>query len=93
MAVKTTKTVETDAVISAGFSAYIGPSISGVIQKGTIYPAGRAAALKLPELKLAISKKPGIAKLVVDGATLATDRVKVKTPGEDLYEAYRALRK
>jgi hypothetical protein len=78
---------------SAGFSVYLGPSLAGVIQTMTIYPVGRDDALKLPELALAVEKKPGIADLVVDGQTLPEDRIKVKTPGEELYEKYRSLRK
>ena len=87
------KAEEVDAVISAGFSAYIGPTIPGIIQSGTIYPVGKEEALKLPELELAISKRPGVAGLVVDGATLPEDRIKVKKRGEPLYDAYVALRK
>ena len=89
MAVKAHKTEKP----TAGFSVYIGPSLAGVIQTMTIYPAGRGEALKLPELRLAVEKKPGIADLVVDGLTLAEDRIKVKKPGEELYRKYRALRK
>jgi len=81
-----------DAPESIGFSAYIGPNLSGVIQNGTIYPVGREEALALPQVQLALAKKPGIAELIVDGATLPEDRIKVKTPGEALYKAYRALR-
>ena len=94
MAVKTPKAeAKTDAAESAGFSAYIGPSIVGVVQTATIFPVGRADALNLPEVKLALSKMPGIADLLVDGATLPQDIIKVKTPGEPLYDAYRNLRK
>lgn len=77
----------------AGFSCYIGPNLYGVIQTATIYPAGREEALELPEVKLALSKRPEIAALIVDGSTLAEDRIKVKQPGTELYEAYRALKK
>ena len=76
---------------SAGFSAYIGPNLSGLIQTGTIYPVGRTEALALPEVRLAAEKKPGIVDLIVDGATLPEDRIKVKTPETDLYKAYKAL--
>lgn len=81
------------AIRSAGFSCYIGPTLHGVIQTATIYPAGREEALELPEVKLALSKRPEIAALIVDGSTLAEDRIKVKQPGTELYEAYRALKK
>ena len=81
------------AVKSAGFSCYIGPNLYGIIQTATIYPAGREEALELPEVKLALSRMPEIAGLIVDGSTLAEDRIKVKQPGTPLYEAYRALKK
>ena len=84
---------DTGEVKSAGFSCYIGPNLPGIIQTATIYPAGREDALKLPELQLALSRKPEIAALVVDGATLPEDQIKVKTPGEALYKAYKALRR
>lgn len=90
MAVKAPK-VEKPA--SAGFSAYIGPSMAGIIQTMTIFPVGREEAMKLPELAYAVEKKPGVADLVVDGSTLPEDRIKIKTPGEELYAKYRALRK
>ena len=78
---------------TAGFSVYIGPSLAGVIQTMTIYPVGRDEALKSPELTFAAGKVPGIADLVVDGLTLPRDRIKVKTPGEELHKMYCALRK
>ena len=87
------ETAPSPGVPSAGFSCYIGPNLHGVIQTGTIYPAGRVEALELPEVKLALSKRPEIAGLIVDGSTLAEDRIKVKQPGTSLYEAYRALKK
>ena len=92
MAVKP-QTEKADAPKSAGFSVYIGPNIPGVIQAMKIYPAGREDALKLPELALALEKMPGIADLVVDGLTLPHDRIRIKTPGEELYKKYRALLK
>ncbi len=90
MAMKNPKAAKAD-VESAGFSCYIGPNIPGVIQKGTIYPVGKAEAVKLPEVELAVSQRPGVAALIVDGSTLPEDRVKVKKPGEPLYAAYRSL--
>lgn len=79
------------AAADSGFSCYIGPNIPGVIQTATIYPVGPEEALQLPELQLALAKKPGIAGLVVDGSSLLEDRAKVKHPGEPLYAAYKAL--
>lgn len=92
MSVKSLKE-KPDAPKSAGFSAYIGPGLPGIIQTMTIYPAGKEEALKLPELAFAVEKKPGVADLVVDGLTLAEDLIKIKTPGEELYKKCRALRR
>lgn len=77
----------------SGVSAYIGPNLPGTIQTGTIYPCGRKQALEREDVKLALEKKPGIAELIVDGAELSEARIKVKTPGEDLYKKYMALRR
>lgn len=73
----------------AGFCAYIGPTILGVIQSGTIYPGSRAEALEA--IKAAVDARPLIAQLVVDGETLPVDRIKVKTPGNLLYVTYHKL--
>lgn len=73
----------------AGFCVYIGPSIQGVIQSGTVYRGERSAVLT--ELAPAIEQRPLIASLVVDGATLPVDRIKVKTPGNLLFVNYRKL--
>lgn len=76
-----------------GVSAYIGPNLPGIIQTGTIYPVPKAQALEREDVKLALAKKPGIAELIVEGEELAEARIKVKTPGNALYEKYRALRR
>ena len=89
MAVKTTK----EPAKSPGVSCYLGPNIHGVIQNGTIYPVGKEDALKLPEVKMALDKAPGIAVLIADGSTLPEDLIRVKQEGTDLYKAYRALKK
>ena len=72
-----------------GFCVYIGPSIQGVIQSGTVYRGERSAVLT--ELAPAIEQRPLIASLVVDGATLPVDRIKVKAPGNLLFVNYRKL--
>ena len=71
------------------FCVYLGPTIRGVIQYGTIYPGGRAATLE--RLKGEIAKYPLIAELISEGDALVTDRIKVKTKGNYLYEAKRRL--
>lgn len=68
---------------------YIGPSIKGVIQKGTIYPGSRQEVLAA--LDRAIQKYPRIRNLIVSGETLAADRISVKTPGTRLSTEYKKL--
>lgn len=74
---------------SAGFSVYIGPTIPGVIQSGHIYNGPRADALKA--IAHIVEERPLVASLVVDGATLDVDRIKVKTPGNLLFVQYKKL--
>lgn len=76
-------------VDDAGFCVYIGPSITGVIQSGTIYTGSKAQALS--DAALAVEKYPLVAELIVTGNTLAVDRIKVKTPGNLLYVNYKKL--
>lgn len=68
---------------------YIGPSIKGVIQKGTIYPGSRQEVIAV--LDRAIQKYPRIRNLIVSGDTLAVDRISVKTPGTRLSTEYKKL--
>ena len=68
---------------------YIGPSIKGVIQKGTIYPGSRQEVIAA--LDRAIQKYPRIRNLIVSGDTLAADRISVKTPGTRLSTEYKKL--
>ena len=72
-----------------GFFVYIGPSIRGQIQNGSVYGGTRADVEAL--LAGAIEKHPRIKKLIVSGDTLPEDRINVKTPGNYLYENYRKL--
>lgn len=74
---------------NADFCVYLGPTIHGVIQSGTIYSGNRKATEKA--LAAAIEKYPLIAKLVVTDKTLAEDRVKVKTAGNALNVFYKKL--
>ena len=76
---------------SDGFCVYLGPSIRGVIQEGTIYPGTRQAVLK--RLSGVVKEYPAVADLVVTGATLPVDRVRVKTPGNLLYKYYTDMTK
>lgn len=69
-----------------GFLVYIGPSILGVIQSGTIFAGDNNATAEA-----AVQKFPLVKALLVPGDRLAVDRIKVKTPGNSLYENYRKL--
>ena len=79
---KRTTTKKSDGK-TAGFCVYLGPSIRGVIQSGTVYRGGKAAVLK--ELAPALERHPLIA------STLPVDRIKVKTAGNLLNVNYKKL--
>ena len=76
---------------SGSFCVYLGPTMMGVIQRGTIYRGGRKEVLD--SLAPVIDQHPLIASLVVSDETLPTDRIKVKTPGNLLYVNYHKLAK
>ncbi len=71
------------------FYVYLGPSIRGVIQKGTIYPGSRQDVIEA--LDSAIQKYPRIRNLLVSGESLVTDRIQIKTPGTRLFTEYKKL--
>lgn len=73
------------------FCVYLGPTMMGVIQRGTIYRGGRKEVLD--SLAPVIEQHPLIASLVVSDETLPADRIKVKTPGNLLYVNYHKLAK
>lgn len=75
--------------VEDAFCVYLGPTIVGVIQYGTIYMGSKEQALKTAAA--AIEKYPLIARLIVTSKTLAQDRIKIKTPGNLLYETRRHL--
>ena len=74
---------------TGGFCVYLGPTMMGVIQRGTIYRGGRKEVLD--SLAPVIEQHPLIASLVVSDETLPADRIKVKTPGNLLYVTYHKL--
>ena len=83
-----TKTEKSDSKAD-GFYCYIGPSITGLIQRGTIYRGTRKKALaKWDE---AIKKYPLIKTLIVSGDKLPEARLKVKKPGNALYKNYQRV--
>lgn len=76
---------------TGGFCAYIGPTIWGVIQHGTIYEGSKQDAIKDPALCRAVDAYPEIARLLVPGDSLTDARKKINTPGSLLYARYKAL--
>lgn len=81
---------EKEAAGDAGsFCVYLGPSIRGVIQSGTVYSGTKEKALA--SLSTAVKEYPLIAKLIVPGETLAEDRIRVKLAGNLLNVNYNKL--
>lgn len=79
-----TKTVKND-----GFCVYLGPTITGLIQEGTIYRGTKETVVV--SLDKAIKKYPLIKSLIVTNEDLVEARVKVKTPGNILYVSYHKV--
>lgn len=71
------------------YSVYIGPTIIGVVQKGTIFECCKEDAIQM--LKSAIDKYPGIALMIVSGKELALKQKEIKTKGNLLYVEYNKL--
>ena len=86
------ETVKEEKPKGIAASVYIGPSIRGVIQTVTIYPASKEKAHELPELAFALSQYPGIADLVVPVEGLLESKQAMNTPGTSLNKALLALR-
>ncbi len=86
---KTKKSIQPNTVSNDGFCVYLGPTITGVIQSGTIYRGGKAKVLT--ELKSVVEKYPLVKTLIVTDKTLSEDRIKVKTPGNILYVNYKKM--
>ena len=74
---------------AAGFYCYIGPSITGLIQHGTIYRGTRKKAMAAASA--AIEKYPLIKTLIVSGEKLPEARLRVKKPGNALYRNYQRV--
>lgn len=74
---------------AAGFYCYIGPNLAGLIQHGTIYRGSRADALAAAAA--AVEKNPLVKTLIVSGDELPQARLKVKKPGNALYQNYQRV--
>lgn len=86
---KTKNSIQTNTVQSDGFCVYLGPTITGEIQSGTIYRGDKATVLT--KLKSVVEKYPLVKTLIVTDKTLSEDRIKVKTPGNILYVNYKKM--
>lgn len=75
---------------ASGFYIYIGPNLKRIIQTGTIFRGTREEALAKAEQ--AVKAEPRVEALIVSGDDLPQARIKVKTPGNDLYERYMHLK-
>lgn len=86
MATKSQKAVKAEPI---GIFIYLGPSIRGVIQTGTIYRGTRAQVCE--KLKAAIDKYPKIERLIVADVELAAAKEKIRNGGNSLSLAYKSL--
>lgn len=74
---------------AAGVYVYLGPSIRGVVQHGTIYRGKRAEVIQ--SLAPAVEKYPKIARLIVADFEISAAKEKIKSGGNALSAAYKAL--
>lgn len=72
---------------TASFFMYLGPTILGVIQNASIYPAKDVETLLAP----AIEKHARIKALLISDKRIAEDRINVNKPGTRLYVEYHRL--
>jgi len=76
-----------------GFCVYIGPTIVGLIQNGTIYQGSKKELMASPELAPVMQKYPLAADLLISGERLAVSRQLLKQPGNLLHNKYKQLQK
>lgn len=80
--------VKKDATASS-FCAYVGPTLLGVIQNGTVFDKPKNEVLE--DLSSVVERFPLVAKLIVSGEHLAEAKVNVKRPGNVMYVNYHKL--
>ena len=68
---------------------YVGPTVRGIAQAGTIYTGTRAAVLE--KIREAAKRFPDIGELIVRDTELADARKMIKTGGNALANAYRSI--
>ena len=72
-----------------GFCCYLGPTLAGFLRHGDILDGGLDEARKQAEA--AIARAPSVRTLIVSKDALPAAQIKIKTPGNALYEAYRRV--
>ena len=87
MAVKKAKTQKQDA--PPDFCAYIGPTLRGVVQSGTLFPCSRTELLD--RMSAVSAKYPEFGYLVVQGKDLAGARKTINQPGTLLHSKCAAM--
>lgn len=75
--------------VKDGVFVYIGPSIKGVIQQGSIYRGSREKVIA--SLSFAIDKHPKIEHLIVADFEIISAKKKIKVGGNSLSNAYRVI--
>ena len=83
-AIKKTVTVEDDHIY-----VYVGPSVRGIIQNGSIFRGSRKAVLE--QNAAAIEVCPKIERLIVADYTIMSAKAKIKEGGNSLNTAYLAV--
>lgn len=73
----------------SGVFVYIGPSIRGIVQNGSIF-TGTINEVKA-KLSTAIEKYPKVERLIIRDVDLAEAREKIKSGGNSLSIAFNAL--
>lgn len=85
----TSKTSKNAVKDDDGVFVYIGPTVRGIIQNGSIYRGTRKGVLA--KLAFAINKYPKIERLLVRDTELAEAREKINNGVNSLSVAFRAL--
>ena len=87
MAVKKAKTHKQDA--PPDFCAYIGPTLRGIVQTGTLFHCSRTELLD--RMNTVCVKHPEFSYFVVCGKDLAGARKTINQPGTLLHSKYAAM--
>ena len=74
-----------------GFCVYIGPTVKGLIQSGTVFPTTRENAIRAH--RAVFSERAGLLPLLVASDALPDALKAVKTPGSALYGIYKKAAK